>query len=35
MTTNGLLKPNEELKVHTKQDDEFIIDALKIMNLLY
>lgn len=25
MTTNGLLKPNEELKVNTKQDDEFII----------
>ena len=25
MTTNRLLKPNEELNVHTKHDDEFII----------
>ena len=25
MTVNGLIKPNEELKVHTKLDDEFIV----------
>ena len=39
MTVNGLIKPNDELKVHTKQDDEFIVgyfinNELNIMKII-
>jgi len=39
MTLNGLIKPNEELKVHTKKGDEFIVgyfvdNELNVMKII-